>query len=79
VNGHQLVQRTASALRRYGEERPNAADSERGICDWWLADLRPQPSLEEVVQALAILVEEGSFIRETLDDGSHIWRPRARS
>jgi hypothetical protein len=75
VHDDQLVQRIASALRLYGHRRPNAADSARGIRDWWLADFSPRPTVDQVVAALRLLVEEGSFTRQTLDDGSHIWRP----
>jgi hypothetical protein len=75
VHDDQLVQNIASALRLYGHRRPNSADSARGIREWWLVEFDPLPTTEQVVEALELLVEEGSFTRQTLDDGSHIWRP----
>lgn len=78
MHDNQLVQQIASALRLYGHLRPRSADSARGIRDWWLADFSPRPTIEQVVAALGLLVQEGSFTRQTLDDGSHIWRPSSR-
>lgn len=75
VHDDQSVQHIASALRVYGERRPKAADSIRGIRDWWLKDFTPRPTVEQVAEALEILVREGSFTRQTLDDGNHVWRP----
>ncbi len=77
MHDDQLVQEIASALRLYVRDRPNAADSERGIRDWWLGEFVPSPSLEQVIAALELLTNEGSFVRQVLDDGSHVWRPAA--
>jgi hypothetical protein len=70
-----VVAQIANALRQYGRGTPSAADSERGIREWWLADLEPPPTPEQVAKALRLLEAEGSYIRRRLEDGSELWRP----
>lgn len=72
-----MVSRIADALRRYGQRRPRAADSPRGIREWWLADFEPPPTAEQVAAALELLAQEGGFVRQLLADGSELWRPSA--
>ena len=80
MHDDQLVQRIASALRVFGRDRDNqnAADAEIGVRDWWLEGFEPRPTIAQVTRALELLGREGSFVRETLDDGGHVWRPVKR-
>lgn len=79
MHDDQLVKRIANALRLYGRYHENAADTESGIRDWWLGDFEPRPSIEQVGRALDTLAAEGTFIRQPLDDGGHVWRPVSKS
>jgi sugar/nucleoside kinase (ribokinase family) len=77
VHDDPAVGQIANALRRYVQGKPRAADSPRGIREWWLANLEPAPTPEQVEAALRILQDEGTFIVVMLDDGSELWRSAA--
>jgi hypothetical protein len=67
----------AGRLQAYIVRRPNAADSLRGLQDWWLGDFAPAPRHAEMVAAVGLLEQTGVLERMPLDDGTEIWR-RAR-
>jgi hypothetical protein len=57
------------AIRSYLRAHPRAVDTERGIREWWLRDMQPRPSPEEVVAAIGRLVGAGELLEITLPDG----------
>jgi hypothetical protein len=67
------IARVADAVRQYVRGRPNAADSLRGVAEYWLAPLSPPPSFDTVRAALALLEQEGAMARAVLGD-EDIWR-----
>ena len=59
------------AIRRYLLMHPQAIDTERGIREWWLRDVRPRPLSADVHEAIESLVAAGGLARRTLPDGQH--------
>jgi hypothetical protein len=78
VNDDASTEQTARALRDYVAAHPHAADSARGIREWWLAGMVPPPTPDQVVCALLRLEDEGLFARAILPDGSELWRALSR-
>jgi hypothetical protein len=56
-------------LRRYLRAHPQALDTERGICEWWLGDARGGYSLLDVRAAIERLVATGELVKVALPDG----------
>ncbi len=67
----------AAVLRAYVLQRPGAADTFRGVSEWWLAGLEPPATLADTLAALELLEREGLLERIRVDDGAELWR-RAR-
>jgi hypothetical protein len=61
----------ADMIERYVSEHPRAADTVRGISQWWVEGRRGSPA--EVQQALDRLVEAGRLSRIMLADGTVIY------
>lgn len=72
------IEQTVRALRDYVAAHPHAADSARGIREWWLGSMVPPPTPDQIAHALLRLEDEGMFVRELLPDGSELWRARLR-
>ena len=51
----------------------NAADTVDGIRDWWLNDVVPKPTMDELQIAMDALVADGKIRRTTLIDGSTLY------
>ncbi|WP_341679323.1 hypothetical protein [Niveibacterium sp. SC-1] len=66
--------RIADAISRYLAEHPEAADIEQGIADWWLPASATPVSLDEVREALELLVDEGVVEKRLLMGGRAIYR-----
>ena len=56
-------------LRRYLKAHPQALDTERGICEWWLGDARGGYSAADVRAAIERLVAKGLLAKVVLPDG----------
>jgi hypothetical protein len=63
----------ADIIERYVTEHPRAADTPKGICEWWVARQGYAGSLIEVQEALDHLVELGRLSRTVLADGTAIY------
>jgi len=63
----------ADIIDRYVSEHPRAADTPKGIHDWWVAPQRPGDSLSDVQLALDHLVQRGRLSRIALPDGTAIY------
>lgn len=63
----------AQIIERYVTEYPRAADTPKGICEWWVAPLRPDASMTDVQLALDYLVERNRLSRIVLADGTMIF------
>ena len=57
------------AIRRYLLTHPHAVDTERGIREWWLRDIRPRSTAGDVQAAIANLVAAGELAERALPDG----------
>lgn len=68
------LQILVEALRAYLIARPQAADTVRGIADWWLVGITPRPAVERITDALEILAVEELADKVVLPDGTEIWR-----
>jgi len=56
-------------LRRYLKAHPQALDTERGICEWWLGDASRGYSAADVRTAIERLVATGLLAKVALPDG----------
>ena len=63
---------------RYLSAHPLAADSWKGICDWWIPMQRLSETEENVTAALTALVESGDIVAERAATGAILYRARAR-
>ena len=68
------TQRAMQAIERYVAQHPAAADSAEGIAQWWLPAMGIDASMDEVTQALEILVDRGVLERAPLPGGQAIYR-----
>jgi hypothetical protein len=64
------VARIVLQLRAYATAHPHAADTAQGVLRWWLTGGGITASPEEIEEALATLVAEGTIARRRLPDGS---------
>jgi hypothetical protein len=62
----------ADQILDYLRSHPQAADTARGIAEWWLAGRAFDAAL--VNRALRMLAAEGHVVSETNPDGNRIWR-----
>lgn len=67
------LMKLAEQIERYLESHPDAADSLEGIANWWLPRQRYIESIEQVNEALDILVRNGRVEKTTLSDGHVIY------
>jgi hypothetical protein len=63
----------ADLIERYLTEHPRAADTPKGICEWWVASQGHTGSLADVQEALDHLVELGRLRCTILADGTAIY------
>jgi hypothetical protein len=68
------AERVASLIEAYLAQHPAAADSERGIAQWWLQTMGADVPVEVVREALDVLVRRGAVIRTTVPGGPAIYR-----
>jgi hypothetical protein len=77
VDDDAKVEAIAQRISDYLAARPGAADTARGIADWWLADLGFPASIALVERALALLASHGAVVSGVNPDGNRIWRAGA--
>jgi len=63
------VAQVERSIHHYLQAHPHAIDTERGIREWWLRELRPRPTPEDVAAAVANLLAAGRLASLTLPDG----------
>jgi hypothetical protein len=70
-------------IRRYLQAHPQAEDTERGICEWWLRKARRSYPVADVSAAIQALVAGGELVQLVLPDGQRIYAssqtPRSRN
>ena len=62
----------ADEILGYLRAHPQAADTARGIAEWWLSGRAVDTGL--VNRALRMLAADGYVVSETNPDGNRIWR-----
>ena len=65
----------ASAIARYCEAHPHAADTVEGVWRWWLGDAHLGCAMEDVARAMAALVRAGTVAERQLPDGRIVYSP----
>jgi hypothetical protein len=77
MNGPRDVEASQAAKRimEYLHAHADAADTASGIAIWWLADSPPLPDAT-IERAMAYLVADGRVERQTLPDGTAVYRSR---
>src|SRR5712691_4102579 len=63
----------AALIEQYVTEHPRAADTPKGVCEWWVASQGHAASPAEVREALDHLVGGGHLRRTVLADGTAIY------
>jgi hypothetical protein len=67
------VSETATVIRRYLANHPNASDSLEGVQRWWLGEGAVEASSLIVQQALDVLVKKGAVVAKMLPDGTVVY------
>jgi hypothetical protein len=73
MDAHERTAELRECVRRYLAAHPDAADSLRGIRQWWLPARLREVRLEELEQALAQLVACGEVQRSTLPGAEELY------
>ena len=74
----QAIDLIAEHLESYLASRPDAADTLRGILEWWFVESSLTPPSKLLHQALLRLEAAGRVHRDRLVDGTEIWRGKPR-
>ena len=64
-----LVAEIEEIIRRYLQAHPQAEDTERGICEWWLREARRSYPVGDVREAIRALVAAGELVQLLMPDG----------
>ncbi len=72
----ETVSITATRILAYLERHPLAADTVRGISNWWLREQGLQVPESIVAEALESLVEQGQVERQVAAGGEVLFRLR---
>jgi hypothetical protein len=67
------VRRAADEIRAWFQANPRAAETLRGIVQWWLMQQRFEEAWHTVELALGQLMEEGVVKRTILPDGGALY------
>jgi hypothetical protein len=70
----RVFRQVAAAIKAYLAVHSNAADSEQGITDWWVPEMGLDASLDEVREALELLIQEGTVEMQIMADGRRLYR-----
>ncbi len=70
------VQFAKEGIRRFLEAAPGAADTDRGIHDYWINWEEPRPYVDVTTEALKSLEADGVVESCMLEDGRLVWRAR---
>jgi hypothetical protein len=66
-------------ILRYLHSHPNAADTLEGILNWWLPRQQRETERERVEQALEYLITQGHITKQTLAEGTILYRKKDRA
>lgn len=72
------VEQIAAAIARYLTLHPSAADSSRGIMQWWLPTMGMESDSDTVEQALRLLEIRGVVENVSMGDNQRLWRTPQR-
>ena len=67
------IRLVARELSIYLDEHPDAVDTADGIQRWWLSSRRIEATLEDVGQALDLLIAQGVAERRRMPDGRSVY------
>lgn len=68
------LEQIAAAIERYLALHPSAADSSRGVAQWWLPAVGMESEGAEVEQALLLLEARGAVESVFMGDSQRLWR-----
>lgn len=71
------VRRAADDIRMWFQANPRAAETLRGIVQWWLMQQRFEEAWHTVESALGQLMDEGVVKRTILPDGGALYSSAA--
>lgn len=72
------TERVARLIEAYLAQHTAAADSERGIAQWWLQSMGADVPIEVVRDALDVLVRRGAVVCTAVPGGAAIYRKAVR-
>ena len=73
ADSRESLDAIAAAILGHLETHPLAADSASGVAQWWLGPGHAKATLEQVEQALELLVARRQLRRVTLSDGTSLY------
>jgi hypothetical protein len=71
-----LVMAVAAEILKHLEHHPNAADTARGVSEWWLDATRAQADIAIVELALQRLADQGMMRMFKMPDGKQVFSGR---
>ena len=73
ADSRESLDAIAAAILGHLDRHPLAADSASGVAQWWLGPVHARATLEQVEQALDMLVARGQLRRLALSDGTTLY------
>jgi Fe2+ or Zn2+ uptake regulation protein len=73
-----ILSKLCDAIVGYLKQHPDAADTARGIGNWWLPAERCDADARLIQRALDRLVEQGRVTRHALVDGTILYAREAK-
>lgn len=75
-NSESDITKVNQEILDYLQENPNAADSLKGVINWWLPQAYKKLDAASIEQVLEQLIGEGLVSKIELTDGTIIYRQR---
>ncbi|MCP4625765.1 MAG: hypothetical protein GY850_19945 [bacterium] len=61
-------------ILNYLKKHPASSDSLEGIADWWLKSESVDQAVDQVAQALEVLIKTGSIKKVKFENGKMVYR-----
>lgn len=75
----QEIKVIAEQILKYLEDHPNAADSVKGISDWWLHKQWRMDKSEKIEKALDYLTVQGNIYKTVIPNGDVIYSKKHKA
>ena len=69
-----IKEEISKQILSYLEKNPDAGDTLEGITKWWLESERVDQAVDDIAEALNLLLEKGAVIKTKCKKGSSIFK-----